>query len=308
MRSFSSAIKGGRVESNIEKLLYEHNTGKPGVITEQWFTGIKVMDENMRICIYIDGETEASIDFMLLLAHGIGFTEAEENQYIPWGTQRLAHAADGGIYNTYRIPFSKSFRVTATHPNGGSFFYIIRGVENYPLILGDLQLPPNTRLRLFKNVNVELKPLDFITLANVSGSGGAVFQVTLAANSTDYNYLEACVRANIDDSATTTFLSSGTEDFFLSAYYFNKGPHHLDNAGLTFKSGKGAMSAYKFFEKDPVLFSKSLVLSWRCGETINGENGCPNDYPPPHESEHITTPLLANTIVTTYTWIYMWTV
>ena len=39
MRSFSSAIKGGRVESNIEKLLYEHNTGKPGVITEQWFTG-----------------------------------------------------------------------------------------------------------------------------------------------------------------------------------------------------------------------------------------------------------------------------
>lgn len=40
MRSFSSAIKGGSIASSVEKTLYEHNTGNPGVITEQWFTGI----------------------------------------------------------------------------------------------------------------------------------------------------------------------------------------------------------------------------------------------------------------------------
>ena len=40
MRSFSSAIKNGQIISNVEKTLYEHNTGQPGVITEQWFTGI----------------------------------------------------------------------------------------------------------------------------------------------------------------------------------------------------------------------------------------------------------------------------
>ena len=39
MRSFSSAIKGGSLGANEEKVLYEHNTGQPGVITEQWFTG-----------------------------------------------------------------------------------------------------------------------------------------------------------------------------------------------------------------------------------------------------------------------------
>lgn len=38
-RSFSSAIKGGTLRANIEKVLYEHKTGQPGVITEQWFTG-----------------------------------------------------------------------------------------------------------------------------------------------------------------------------------------------------------------------------------------------------------------------------
>lgn len=40
MRTFSSAIKGGQISANMEKLMYEHNTGEPGVITEQWFTGI----------------------------------------------------------------------------------------------------------------------------------------------------------------------------------------------------------------------------------------------------------------------------
>ena len=39
MRSFSNAIKGGRLVPGVELLLYESDTGEPGVITEQWFTG-----------------------------------------------------------------------------------------------------------------------------------------------------------------------------------------------------------------------------------------------------------------------------
>ncbi len=265
------------------------------------------MNEQTIIRIYIDGEQQASLQFMLLLAHGVGFDEKSESAYIPWGTKRIAHAADGGIYNTYRIPFSKSVKVTAEHPNGGAFWYIIRGVDNYPIILGDLILPKDTRLYVYKNENKELTPLEFITLANITGTAGALFQVTIAAASTDYNYLEACMRANIDDDKNTTWLSSGTEDFFLSAYYFNKGAYHLDNAGLTFKDGKGTMSAYKFFENDPILFTKSLVLTWRCGETANGAVGCPNDYPPPREEGAGYTPTLANTNVTTYTWVYQYT-
>lgn len=308
MKSFSSAIKGGMLNGNEEKLLYEHNTGQPGVITEQWFTGINAMDQDARIRIYIDMETEPSLDFNLFLAHGIGCNESEETANIPWGTRRLAHSADGGIYNTYRIPFGKSFKVTATRPTAGAFFYIVRGVENYPLILGDLQLPSNTRLKLYKNEQVKLQPLQFITLANISNSAGAVFMVMLTAQSTDYNYLEACMRAYIDGSNQTTWLSSGTEDFFLSAYYFNKGIYHMDNAGLTFKDTKGSMSAYKFFENDPLLFTKSLVLMWRCGETINGKDGCPNNWPPPSPTEENKqeVPNLANTTVTTYTWVYVW--
>ena len=39
MRTFSNAIKGGHFIPGEEYLLYESDTGEPGVITEQWFTG-----------------------------------------------------------------------------------------------------------------------------------------------------------------------------------------------------------------------------------------------------------------------------
>lgn len=41
MRSFSNAIKSGILVPGVELTLYESYTGEPGVITEQWFTGIK---------------------------------------------------------------------------------------------------------------------------------------------------------------------------------------------------------------------------------------------------------------------------
>ena len=109
---------------------------------------------------------------------------------------------------------------------------------------------------------------------------------------------------------------------FLSAYYFNKGIFHGDHAGLTCKNFPGQMSAYKFFEDDPVLFSKSLKLIWRCGETTGGENGCPNAFNGAPTKAHYskdqnieekvvlgkTTGLGAHpTVVDLYTWVYEYT-
>lgn len=282
MKSFSYAIKNGFIHPNVEKTLYEHDTGEPGVITEQWFTGL-TMNQDTRIRIYIDSEVEASLDFNLFLAHGLGFSERDDLANIPWGTRRIAHSADGGIYNTFRIPFSKSFRVTATTTDSGYFWYIIRGVENYPLVLGDLILPSHTRLRLYKNEDVHREPLEFLRLAYVNNSAGALFMVTLVASSSNLVFLEGCMRSYIDGSNKTTWLSSGTEDFFLSAYYFDKGLYHLDNAGLTHLDKGGLVSAYKFFEHDPLLFTKSFELWWRCSDMDISKDkyGCPNTWPDP---------------------------
>ena len=58
------------------------------------------------------------------------------------------------------------------------------------------------------------------------------------------------------------------------------------NSGVTVLSGDAStMSAYKYFENDPVLFSESLLLLWRAGETPDGPEGCPSDFPSPGEGQ-----------------------
>ena len=265
------------------------------------------MDENALIRVYIDNETYPSIEFKLMLGHGIGFVDHSDGaRMTPWNTKRIALDADHGIYNTYQIPFSKSFRVTATHPEGGTFWYIIRGVYNYPLIFGVLQLPAHARLRLYKNTDVMLEPFEFLDMVDTEGNGGALFQVTLAANSSTFQYLEGCVRAYIDGSDKPIWLSSGTEDFFLSAFYFNEGRFYSANSGLTYLQNPGAMSAYKFFETDPVLFTKSLRLRWRSGEKVgSGMDDCPNDFRR-SMGDFNASPYLKTTLATTYAWVYEW--
>ena len=146
------------------------------------------MDQHATIRIYIDSETLPSIEFQLLMGHGIGFVQyGKDVKLTPWNTKRISHDANHGIYNTYQIPFSQSFRVTVSHPVGGRFWHIIRGVYYYPLILGQLQLPWNARLRLYKKIDVVMNPLDFLDLVDVQRSAGALFQVTLAASSLNHS-------------------------------------------------------------------------------------------------------------------------
>ncbi len=232
-----------------------------------------------------------------------------------------------GLVNTYRIPFGSSIIITLSHPiQECTFWYIVRGVENMPVVLGDLVLPNSARLRLYKNEAKKLSPFEYYTLASVQNKSGALFLSTLKANSSDLTFLEACYRVQID-GGEPMLLSSGTEDFFLSAYYFNKGTFHTPNAGLTAMQSPGFITAYKFFEEDPVLFTKSLVLRSRCGEdahhcltnttqrfspgaagsctvTPAGRKIC---YPRRDEKNPANyTVTLAPTEVTTYTWIYEW--
>lgn len=63
--------------------------------------------------------------------------------------------------------------------------------------------------------------------------------------------------------------------------YFDEGEFVTSNSGLTFFDGKGALSAYKTHQRDPVLFVGGMNLTWRqmesttgCGDTMNCPNQC----------------------------------
>ncbi len=121
-------------------------------------------------------------------------------------------------------------------------------------------------------------------------SAGLLYQVTIAARSERFEYLESCVRAYLDGSKKPLFLSSGLEDYFLGTYFFNRGPYTNEVAGLTHKDPVDhSFSAYRFHEEDPVFFQKGLRLTCRCGEQTERETW---EAPP--------------TSYTTYVWIYEW--
>jgi len=260
-----------------------------GCLTHMWFGGGWKGCEHTRLRIYVDGETNASIDMELYLGHGIGFGD----EFSPWGTARIGKIGTGtSVYDTYRIPFGKSVRVSAQlsagvegHPQ---FWWIIRGTENLPVDIGGVKLPETARLRLHKLENHTAQPLEEFSLCDVRGSG-ALYQVTMAAKGLrtspnekerwqDLSFMEACMRAYIDGAKDPLMLSSGLEDYFLGTYYFNRGRYATPVAGLThFDPSKNEFSAYRFHEDDPVFFKGGLRLTCRCGEELEGKmlHDCP---------------------------------
>jgi len=302
-KTFGTAMKDGLLSTK-EEIMFEYSCEGGGSITEMWWAGPGFDGfPFIRVRFYVDGETSASIDYQLYLAHGIG-----------WGDDSLyrgheymgKNAYGGGIYHTFRIPFSSKIKVTAQLPyaTSNTVWFIIRGVERLPVILGEYQLPNTTRLRLYKNENITVAPHQYVPLSH-SKRAGAVFLVTVQAESDDLNYLEGCFRAYIDGSSKPTFLSSGTEDFFLSCSYYSGGEYFTTEAGLTHYDLKGPtrLSMYKFFHRDPLMFTKELNLVWR---NFDDQYSCPRRFPEKHHRETEENVRIAPMTYTSYTWVYEW--
>ena len=276
---------------------FEHNcTAPPCVITQLHCPTAGPQGWDLAVVkIYVDGETSPSLSFTLLelanigrWGHGAGPAPGDGG---PWGIGLLGHTAkQGGVYSTVRIPFGSHVKTTITNgtPKLGKFWFIVRGVESYPIVVGDVELPPTARLKLHR-LNASTVQFELVTLVNISkGTSGALLNLKFDASNSEYfEYLEACMRFYPDGQKDPTFLSSGAEDYFLSAYYFNEGEFKTPNSGLTYFDGKGVLSAYKTHDRDPIFFEDGMRLVFRnneltagCGDTGN----CPNQYCPPGSS------------------------
>ena len=144
----------------------------------------------------------------------------------------------------------------------------------------------------------------------------------LAGAAPSYGYLEACMRFFPDQQTEPLFLSSGAEDYFLSAYYFNEGQFKTPNSGLTYYDGKGTLSAYKTHDRDPLFFNDGLKMVFRNNEDTTGcgdSNHCPNQYCRPGAAPDTAVPLLGarggkdaarapdvNADYNTLVWVYEW--
>jgi hypothetical protein len=294
LKTFGWAGKEQLLHPGEELTLFSHQGA--GCLTHMWFGGDWPGYGSTRIRFYVDEEIKPSIDMQLFAGHGIGWDDPSA----PWGSQRVGKTGQpSGLYNTYRIPFGKGIRITGQLEQSvrspQPFWWIFRGIENLPVQLGQVQLPRSARLRLQVHENVVVDPFQMHEAAQ-SSTAGSLYQVMLAVRSKNFSYLEGMLRAYIDGAQEPVMLSSGTEDYFLGTYYFNRGMYHLPLAGLTHKTqddkGNCSFSAYRFHDEDPILFQNGLRLVWRNGEEKDGKV---YGDAPPHQSR-----------VTSYLWLYEW--
>lgn len=294
LQTFTSAGKELSVlDGYKEAVLLKHKGW--GCLTHMWFGGNWPGYEKTRIRVYVDGEKTPSIDMEMGMGHGYGFGDPVG----PWGGERMGKTGSvSGVYDTMRIPFHTSIRVTAqrdrSSPDKAPFWWIISGTDHLRVTLAGVRLPERTHLKLYRVEGRLVKPLEKFDLCKVNGPG-AVYEVAMAAKSAgpkkNFNYMEAMMRAYFGDAKEPVMLSSGLEDFFLGTYYFESGRYANDLAGLTYIDRKDcAFSAYRIFDRDPLFFQNGLRLACRCGEKVGNHTfGNPTD-----------------TIYTTYVWVYQW--
>ena len=265
-----------------------------GYLDHLWFGGSFSNFTDLRIRIYVDHEVKPSIDMLLGMGVGVGFGDSAA----PWGTRFSGiTGAPSGIFLNYPIPFSTNVRVTAELPEGVQrdtvFWWIVRGLKGLPLQIFGFEIPSSARLRLHRADDQRVLPLQEFDLCRVAGDG-MIFQVTMAAKSTNLEFMEGQMRAYMGASKEPQFLSSGLEDYFLGTYYFNRGLYHLPQAGLTHKDEtNSSFSAYRFHDIDPVFFSDGIRLTCRCGEKRGDKVFGTTGHPQP-------------TTYTTYVWVYEW--
>ena len=144
--------------------------------------------------------------------------------HAPWTAKYFGKgSADGGWYTDVRVPFGKKIRVTTQlppvpgHPEITAVrcFIQVRGVENLPLSIGGVAMPPTARLHLQKIDGRVYPPLSWVNLLDVPTGRGAVLANTLAFESASQNTLEGCIHAYSPHSTPFPgiIVATGTEDY-----------------------------------------------------------------------------------------------
>jgi len=282
--------------------------GDTGVMTHFWVTYGTSVDDGVVVRYYIDGEDEASIQFTPSLACGVG---SYDNQG-PWGTKWFGKGAqDGAWFLNFRIPFHKSVAVTVQHQFADfpGFYMIVRGGLNVPIVVGGVNVPLDTARMWLFTTNTTFQPLDWVTLAALpAGTQGLHFMHSISVSSGNMNFLEGCYHMFSPPAQEFpgTVLSTGTEDYFDSAWYFNGGEFHLPVSGFTHLAGGDngtpiTWSAYRFHEMDPLQFNNGFELVWRNGDALDATGvKCMMNQ----GGTTVGSPTASN--VTAYAWVYTW--
>ncbi|HOO56156.1 MAG TPA: DUF2961 domain-containing protein [bacterium] len=241
-----------------------------GCISRIWLTVAAPDLYILRRCVirmYWDGEQEPSVEAPLGDFFGVGFSQYRHFTALPLGM------SSGGYYCYIPMPFSKNARIEVENQSKkkiNAFYYNIT-FHRFDKLENDKKTGRfHARWRHEKTL-----PGSNYTILEARGAG---HYIGCNMNMQGYKplsfwFLEGDEMIYVDGEAHPPAIhGTGTEDYFNSGWYFNKGTFSGPYHGLTIKELlRARISAYRFHIPDPIPFKKSIRV------TI--EHGGINDTP-----------------------------
>jgi hypothetical protein len=199
--------------------------------------------------MYWDGDANPSVECPIGAFFGVGFGEQKDYISLP------LNETSGGYNCFWPMPFHRSARWTLTNGSGrpiDSFYY------NIDFTALD-SLPAGTRHfhAQFRRENPTTPGRNY-TILETAGEGHYVGTALFMAGKALY-FLEGNEMVYIDGGTKPAIEGTGTEDYFCSGWYFDRGVYSAPYHGVVIKDEKRSrVSAYRWHIEDAIPFTTSI--------------------------------------------------
>jgi D-arabinan exo alpha-(1,3)/(1,5)-arabinofuranosidase (non-reducing end) len=215
--------------------------------------------------MYWDDDKYPSVECPLGAFFGVGFGEQKDYISLP------LNETSGGYNSYWPMPFHKSARWTVTNTSAKSvksFYYNIDYTATKSLPANALHFHAQ-----FRRENPTTPGKNY-TILETAGAGHYV-GTALFMSGRGLPFLEGNEMVYIDGSATPNIEGTGTEDYFSSGWYFDRGTYSAPYHGVIIKEERPArISAYRWHIEDAIPFTRSIRFTIEHG----AQNSSRADY------------------------------
>jgi hypothetical protein len=209
--------------------------------------------------MYWDGEQTPSVEVPIGDFFGTGF------QYKQYVTPYLGMSS-GGYYTYFPMPFNKSARIEVVNQTGmevNSFYYHI-DYQQLNQLLDSSAAYFHASWRREQRTE-QGKPY---LILDAEGEGHYVgTSMSMQSYNNDMQYLEGDEMVYVDGEKKPSVYGTGTEDYFNSGWYFNRGEFAAPYHGLMLKDDSLArIAAYRYHILDVIPFKKSMRFTFEHGD------------------------------------------
>jgi hypothetical protein len=248
-------------------------TNGPGYVSHLWLA-INSADplgrERTRYQISVDGEATPSVNSTL-----VGFHAADLLPNENFATRFIGynHRETQNSYYAYiPVPFRSSIKIDVVNGSSNAAATLFAIADYHTGVALDWG-----RMGKLHTVELDLSvaPYAWQDLLNARAQpSGVLWGVYFGMRGGDpsFGYLEGNVQMYADGAASPCYESSGTEDYFNNAWYFQTGVIFAEHSGCTrYDPATYTVGAYRFHVDDPIPFDNAVQVRWQNGSENEGK-------------------------------------